>query len=85
MEKRKRGRPTKYEEVKRGNLLAVCTEWLVDNFHTFDKETKIKVAIEIAKKGIVQRVEANVNYSAKTIMTIVQEAQKENNRITEHV
>lgn len=51
------GRRTRYQEVKEGNLLAVCTNWLVNNFNTFDKETKIKVALEIAKKGIVQKLE----------------------------
>lgn len=79
------GRKSKYEEVQRGNLLAVCTDWLVDNFDTFDKNTKLRVAIEIAKKGIVQKVEANVTYSAKTIMTVVQEANKHSSRIAGHV
>lgn len=76
------GRKSRYEEVKQGNLLEVCTTWLVDNFHTFDKETKIKVAIEIAKKGIVQRIDANVNYSAKMIVEAVNQA---SNRISTHV
>lgn len=78
------GRKTRYEEVKQGNLLAVCTEWLVNNFHTFDKETKIKVAIEIAKKGIVQRIDANVNYSAKMIVEAVNAAEA-SNRVSKHV
>lgn len=77
------GRKTRYEKIQEGNLLDICTTWLVQNFSTFDKETKIKVAMEIAKKGIIQKVEANVNFTAKTIMDAVQEASK--NRITEHV
>lgn len=51
------GRPSRYMQVQKGNLLDICTLWLIENFNTFDKETKIKVALEIAKKGIVQKVE----------------------------
>lgn len=83
--KGKSGRKSRYEEVKSGNLLDICTTWLVNNFDTFDKDTKLKVALEIAKKGIVQKVEANVNFTAKTIMDAVQEASKQGNRIANHV
>lgn len=79
------GRKTRYEKIQEGNLLDICTTWLVENFHTFDKDTKIKVSMEIAKKGIVQKVEANVTYTAKTIMDVVQEANKQANRISSHV
>lgn len=75
------GPKTRYEKVQEGNLLDICTVWLVENFHTFDKDVKLKVALEIAKKGIVQKVEANMNFTAKTIMDAVQEA----NRISNHV
>lgn len=54
------GRKSRYEEIQRGNLLQVCTAWLVSHFDTFDKETKIKVALEIAKKGIVQQHEVKI-------------------------
>ncbi len=79
------GRKTRYEKIKEGDLLTICTTWLVDNFHTFEPEVKMKVALEIAKKGIVQKVEANVTYSAKNIMEAVYEASKQTNRIAEHV
>lgn len=75
------GRKTRYEKVQQGNLLDICTRWLVENFHTFDKPTQVKVAMTIAQKGIVQKVEANINYSAKAIMEQVQNA----NRIASHV
>lgn len=83
--KGKSGRKSRYEEIQQGNLLDICTTWLVNNFSTFDKETKLKVALEIAKKGIVQKVEANVNFTAKTILDAVQEAHKQGNRIANHV
>ena len=51
------GRPSRYMQVQKGNLLDVCTEWLIDNFHTFDKETKLRVALTIAPKGIQQKQE----------------------------
>lgn len=57
------GRKTRYEQIQKGNLLEVCTAWLVDNFHTFDKETKIKVAVQIAQKGIVQKLEHSGNFT----------------------
>lgn len=79
------GRKTRYEKIQEGNLLDICTTWLVENFHTFDKETKIKVAMEIAKKGIVQKVDANVNFTAKTIMDAVLGADKQVNRVSQHV
>lgn len=81
----KSGRKTRYKKIQEGNLLDICTTWLVNNFDTFDKDTKLKVALEIAKKGIVQKVEANVNFTAKTIMDAVQEASKQGNRIANHV
>lgn len=56
------GRKTNYERVINGNLLDICTEWLVANFSTFDKDTKIKVALEIAKKGIIQKVEVEAKH-----------------------
>lgn len=80
-----RGRPTRYEQIQNGNLLDICTTWLVNNFNTFDKDMKLKVALEIAKKGIVQKVEANMTFTAKTIMDAVQEASKQGNRIATHV
>ncbi len=59
--KGKSGRKSRYQQVKDGNLLEVCTDWLISNFHTFDKDIKIRVALEIAKKGIVQKLEHSGN------------------------
>lgn len=80
----RKGRPSRLQMVQQGDLLSVCTTWIIENFHTFDKETKIKVALQIASKGIVQKVEANVNYTAKTIMDEVQKASQAN-RVSQHV
>lgn len=79
------GRKSKVKIAHEGNLLDLCTKWLIDNFYTFDTSTKIRVAMTIAQKGIVQKVEANITYSAKTIMDTVLEASKQENRIKEHV
>lgn len=75
------GRKTRYEKIQEGNLLDICTTWLVQNFSTFDKDMKTKVALEIAKKGIVQKIEANVNHSAKNIMDTVHSATKQGNHV----
>lgn len=79
------GRKTRYSEVKDGNLLNVCTVWLIENFPTFDKETKIKVALEIAKKGVIQRLEhsGSIGVHAKSLLDAVEEAEtKAVNRLT---
>lgn len=55
------GRKSNYKLLHEGNLLEVCTKWLCENFVTFDKETKIRVALEIAKKGIIQKHEVKVD------------------------
>lgn len=79
------GRKSNYERARNGDLLVLCTDWIINNFASFDKETKIKVALEIAKKGIVQQVEANINHTAKTILEVVKVADKTTNRVTNHV
>ena len=56
MEK-KRGRPSRYEEIQRGNILQITTNWLCENFSSFDKDTKIKVALAIVPRGVKQQVE----------------------------
>lgn len=78
------GRKNKYEEFKDGCLLTMTTSWLINNFSTFTKEEKMKVALAICPKGIVQKIEGNINYSAKVIMESVVEANKQANRITAH-
>lgn len=62
------GRKSRYQEIQEGNLLNVCTVWLVNNFDTFDKETKIRVALEIAKKGVVQKLEHSGNFTFKDLV-----------------
>lgn len=54
------GRPSKYMQVQKGNLLDICTEFLIDNFHTFDRETQIRIALTIAPKGITEKREVEV-------------------------
>lgn len=51
------GRRSYHSEVQKGNLLDTCTNWIINNFDSFDKETKVKVALTIAQKGIVQKLE----------------------------
>lgn len=62
------GRKSNYQEIQEGNLLSVCTNWLVNNFDGFDKDTKIKVALEIAKKGVVQKLEHSGNFTFKDLV-----------------
>lgn len=51
------GRKSRYEEIQRGNILKIATDWLVKNFDTFDKDTKLKIALVIVPKGITERHE----------------------------
>lgn len=66
-----RGRPSRYKQIQNGNLLDVCTSWLVENFHTFDHNTKLKVALSIAPKGIQQKVDVTGNLNIGSILTEV--------------
>jgi hypothetical protein len=54
---RNSGRRSYFHEVQKGKLEDICIKWLINNFPKFDKETKIKVALEIAKKAVVQKHE----------------------------
>lgn len=51
------GRKSRYEELQSGNLLNICTEWLVKNFDSFSKEEKFKVVLTIAPKAISDKHE----------------------------
>lgn len=49
------GRKSRYEEFQRGNLLALTTNWLIESWPTFTKDEKMKIALVIAPKGIVEK------------------------------
>ena len=51
------GRKSRYEEARSGELRSLCDSWLIDNFDSFDKETKLRVALAISPKGIQQHHE----------------------------
>ena len=55
------GRKTNYQNIQDGNLEKICTEYLVNNFDSFEKVTKIKIAVAIASKAITQKRESSVN------------------------
>lgn len=62
------GRPSNYQIAKQGDLLKLTTDWILDNFYTFDKKTKIRVSMEIAKRGIVQKVDMKVTHAAEELL-----------------
>lgn len=62
------GRKSNYQEAQEGNLLKLCTTWLCNNFDTFDKETKVRVAMTIAQKGIVQKLEHSGSFTFKDLV-----------------
>lgn len=45
------------ERTKRDLLVNKCWSYLHDNFHKFDQESKIKIALELCKKDMPQRLE----------------------------
>lgn len=59
------GRRSYYQEAKQGDVLSLCNDWLLQNFHTFDKATKLRVALAICPKGIKQHVEHSGELSFK--------------------
>lgn len=44
--------PTRAMAEKRGELLSKSWKYLADNFHKFDEDKKIKIALELCKKNI---------------------------------
>ena len=78
------GRKSKMEEFGDGSVLTMTTAWIVANWYKFTHEEKMKVALAIVPRSITQKIEANVNHTAQSILETVQEAQKVN-RITNHV
>ena len=76
--KGKSGRKTRYHEAKEGDLFKLCTEWIINNFTTFDKATKVRVATEIAKKGIAQNITHKGDFTV--VKEELQKAQDRYNR-----
>lgn len=44
------GRPTKFYIARFGDLAKLSLDYLINEFPNFDRETKIRVALEVAKK-----------------------------------
>ena len=63
------GRKSRYEEFKRGNLLQITTNWLCENFNSFTKEEKLRVALTIAPKGVSDKLEVE-GMTQKAIIVI---------------
>lgn len=82
--KGKSGRKSGSEEFKDNCILTMTISWLIENFYKFTPEEKMKVALAIVPRSIVQKVEANVNFTAKTILDAVAQASTQSNRIANH-
>jgi len=68
--KGKSGRKSNYQIARDGNLLDLCNTWLLDNFNSFDTKTKIRVAVEISKRGVQQNhnVTGEIKFTAEEAM-----------------
>lgn len=62
------GRKSRYEEIQAGNILKITTAWLCSEFHTFDKDTKIKVALAIVPRGVKQQIEHSGDALKNTVV-----------------
>jgi len=51
------GRKSNYSEIQDGNLEKVCVDWILNNFNTFDRATKLKVSLTIASKAVTQKID----------------------------
>lgn len=59
--KGKSGRKARIREVDINVLMDKCTRWLVDNFDSFEQKDKMRVALEISKKIVPQKMDHNVS------------------------
>lgn len=59
--KARSGRKSKYYEAREGDVLSICNEWLIENFHSFDHDTKLRVALAISPRGVQQKFEHTGN------------------------
>lgn len=50
------GRRSYQSLIRSGELLKVCTDYLIDNFASFDQETKVKVALFVAPKNVSDKI-----------------------------
>lgn len=62
------GRKSLKEEWNDTQLLQMCTSWLVRHFNEFNNEDKLKVALAIAPKGIVAKVEVSGEIDIYTML-----------------
>jgi len=51
------GRKSRYEEIQKGNILKIATDWLCANFANFSEDNKLKVALAIVPKSITEKHE----------------------------
>jgi len=52
------GRKSRHSEATQGNLEKLCHSYLVDNFESFDRATKLRISLSIASKMVTQKVES---------------------------
>ena len=60
MSKGTQGRKTRREEIKDLELHKKASSYLCDNFHKFNDETRLKVAMELVKKFGVSTVKQDI-------------------------
>lgn len=66
--KGKSGRKSTLVEFKDNCILTMTTSWLIENFYKFTPEDKMKVALAIVPKSIVQKVDMKVSHAAEELI-----------------
>ena len=61
---------TKSQQVDKEKLKAICWNYLIDNFHKFNKTQQLHVALEITKRDMPQDVGVTDNFS-KLIQSVL--------------
>lgn len=75
MEKKEtRGRKTNYYRARYGELSQMSIDWLIDNFDSFDKLTKIRVSLEIAKKCIPLQANIQTSVDFKSLAVLAHDS-----------
>lgn len=74
----KRGRPTNYDLITRGELYKLASDYLLENWQGFDDKTKLKISLQIADKILPQRIEStNLNINKQETSILIAETVRE--------
>ena len=64
---------TKAEKSKRNLLIGKTWEYLCDNFHKFNEENRIRIALELCKKNMPTIIEGELNNNVTMMERVIKD------------